>query len=521
MKVLIADDEVTSRLLLEETLQEWGYDTCSAADGLEAKQIMEGEQPPRLAILDWMMPGMDGPELCRFMRESTNAHYTYTILLTSKSEKKDVILGMDSGADAFLTKPVDLDELRSRLAAGKRILEHQSQMSTLLPAVKTRVKPQGEVRTVSAVDSETTSRLLKSSTDLTRDSGLALAPRAQFGGTTVPILGKILILNKIGEGGMGAVYRGYNPRLQREVAVKVLSATLFREQTAAAARFYREAQIASLVRSEHLISVTDVDQENGLIYLVMELVDGKTATDCLKKSLIVDGALGIAEAVALDICIAVCRGLAAAHAGGIVHRDVKPDNILIPFDGARKGLDYAGAKLADLGIAREESAVMGITETNASLGTAGYMAPEQICNAKTAGKPADIFGLGATMYVLLCGWAPFTGNSAFDVFTETINRPHKPVQVWRSDVSPTTAAIIDACLAKRPEDRYADAGALLEDLIYCRRLLDTRGPVVVSGSSNVALPRVIERPQSSAAGQFDAWGFPVGAEPKAASTATN
>ena len=235
MKVLIADDEATSRLLLEETLQEWGYETFSAADGLEAKQIMEGEKPPRLAILDWMMPGMDGPELCRCMRESTKAQYTYTILLTSKSEKKDVILGMDSGADAFLTKPVDMDELRSRLAAGKRMLEHQAQMSTQLPAVKTRIKAPAEMPIVTGVDAQTTARLLKAATDLTRDSVLALAPRAQFGERTVPVLGKILILTKMGEGGMGAVYRGFNPRMQREVAVKVLSATLFREQAAAAA----------------------------------------------------------------------------------------------------------------------------------------------------------------------------------------------------------------------------------------------------------------------------------------------
>src|SRR4051794_18112931 len=124
MKILVADDGITSRLLLEENLQEWGYEVRSASDGNEARDIMESENPPRLAILDWMMPGMDGPELCRSIRESVKAQYTYTILLTSKAEKKDVILGMDSGADAFLTKPVDLEELKSRLAAGKRILQH-------------------------------------------------------------------------------------------------------------------------------------------------------------------------------------------------------------------------------------------------------------------------------------------------------------------------------------------------------------------------------------------------------------
>src|SRR6185436_8327427 len=117
MKVLIADDEITSRIVLEETLQEWGYKTQSAGDGLEAFKLMQDERAPRLLILDWMMPGMDGTELCRRLRESNQSQYVYIILLTSKNEKKDVILGMDSGADAFLTKPVDFDELKSRLAA--------------------------------------------------------------------------------------------------------------------------------------------------------------------------------------------------------------------------------------------------------------------------------------------------------------------------------------------------------------------------------------------------------------------
>src|SRR5690242_19814272 len=99
MKVLIADDEITSRIVLEETVKEWGYETVSAGDGVEAFKLMQNEGAPRLLILDWMMPGMDGPELCRRLRESNQSQYVYIFLLTSKNEKKDVLLGMDSGAD--------------------------------------------------------------------------------------------------------------------------------------------------------------------------------------------------------------------------------------------------------------------------------------------------------------------------------------------------------------------------------------------------------------------------------------
>ena len=494
MKVLIADDEATSRILMEETLLEWGYEPVCAADGLEAKAILEQPDAPNFAILDWMMPGMDGPELCRWLRETQSSQYMYIILLTSKGERKDVILGMDAGADAFLIKPVDLEELKIRLAAGKRILEHQSRLAVekLQP---TRIQPRGETSITSMIDSAGLEAIVHSAQDLRHDALLAFASRRQIGTHSIPTLGKILILNKIGEGGMGAVYRGYNPRIQRMVAVKVLSSTLFRQNVDAAARFYREAQIAALVKSDHLVSVSDVDQENGVVYLIMELVEGKTATDCLKHKLMLSGDQALSEEIALDMCIGATKGLAAAHAGGIVHRDVKPDNILIPYNEARTELDFAAAKLADLGIARHELSNSGLTEEHQALGTAGFMAPEQIQDARSAGKAADVFGLGATLYVLLCGRTPFMGASSFDVFNATIQKPHKPVQSWRPDASPTVAAIVDACLAKNPAERYADGSALLEDLIYCRRLLETRKPS--SPRSSVMLPRVIEQPPSN------------------------
>jgi serine/threonine-protein kinase len=469
MKVLIADDEITSRIVLEETLQEWGYKTQSAGDGLEAFKLMQDERAPRLLILDWMMPGMDGTELCRRLRESNQSQYVYIILLTSKNEKKDVILGMDSGADAFLTKPVDFDELKSRLAAEKRILAHQSRITTSALDKPTKLLPAIAVSVCESVI-ELPARLQEKLTDLSKDSILGLVPRKRVGSNVLPILGKMLLLRKLGEGGMGAVYHGYNPRMQKEVAVKVLSTSRFRDRADSTARFYREAQIASLVKSDHLVAVTDVDQEQGVIYLVMELVNGISAVDYLEQEIRANRN-GLAESTALDICIAAAKGLAAAHANGIVHRDVKPDNILIPYD-SEKGEQFKNAKIADLGIARHETNSEGLTETNVALGTAGFMSPEQICDAKHAGKAADVFGLGATLYSLLTARAPFTGPSSFVIFANTINKPHMPIAGWRPDVSSGTVSIIETCLAKQSSERYLDCSALLEDLEYCRNMLD-------------------------------------------------
>ena len=125
MKVLIAEDEPVSRLLLERFLQQWGYEVVSASDGDEAWWILQREDAPHLAILDWMMPGMDGATICREVRKRNGQPYTYLVLLTAKAQKQDVVEGLEAGADDYLTKPFDANELRVRLRAGRRILDLQ------------------------------------------------------------------------------------------------------------------------------------------------------------------------------------------------------------------------------------------------------------------------------------------------------------------------------------------------------------------------------------------------------------
>ena len=136
MKILIADDSLLSRRLLEETLRSWSYDVVTASDGARAWQILSEPEAPVIAILDWMMPGHTGPELCRLVREKNTEPYTYIILLTSRNEKDDVVAGLDSGADDYLTKPFDRHELQVRLRAGKRIVELQQQLLTAREALR-------------------------------------------------------------------------------------------------------------------------------------------------------------------------------------------------------------------------------------------------------------------------------------------------------------------------------------------------------------------------------------------------
>jgi two-component system cell cycle response regulator len=136
MRILIADDSLVSRHLLEATLRNWGYEVIVACDGTEAWKVLERDDAPNLAILDWMMPGQTGPEVCRLVRHKAKEPYTYILLLTSRSLKEDVVEGMDSGADDYLTKPFDQHELKVRLRAGTRIVDLQSQLLATREALR-------------------------------------------------------------------------------------------------------------------------------------------------------------------------------------------------------------------------------------------------------------------------------------------------------------------------------------------------------------------------------------------------
>ncbi len=143
MKALIAEDEAVSRHLLEVTLRKWGYDVVVASDGAEAWRLLQGDDAPELAILDWMMPGMDGPEVCRMVRELPQTLPTYIILLTARQSKDDIVQGLEAGADDYIAKPFDREELRARVQGGVRVVELQRSLAARVRELEealTRVK---------------------------------------------------------------------------------------------------------------------------------------------------------------------------------------------------------------------------------------------------------------------------------------------------------------------------------------------------------------------------------------------
>ena len=301
------------------------------------------------------------------------------------------------------------------------------------------------------------------------------ARRVIWDSVSCPSLGGIPLLAKLGEGGMGAVYFGVHPRLSNAVAVKVLPDHLAEKDPTLVDRFVREAQIAANVRSPHLVHVIDVNQDAGLYFLVMEYVCGQTGAKLLAQ-LRKTGQTGLTQVQAIDTCIAAAVGLKAAHNFGVIHRDIKPDNIIIPYSrqvtpgapGEPNELTFSAAKLMDLGLARVQSSGEGLTVAQSTMGTPGYMAPEQSMDAKTADQRSDVFSMGATLYALLAGRSPFQRESQMKTLFATVHEAPTPLSNHRTDVHPRIVEVLERSMAKDPSMRYPGIDAFLTELCMAR-----------------------------------------------------
>jgi serine/threonine-protein kinase len=262
-------------------------------------------------------------------------------------------------------------------------------------------------------------------------------------------LGPYEIVGLIGAGGMGEVYRARDPRLGREIAVKVLPAAfnLDRERER---RFEREARAAAALNHPNILAVYDIGTDDGRTYVVSELLRGETLRSRLSA-----GALSPRKTV--EYAIQIAHGLAAAHDAGIVHRDLKPENLFITSDGHVKILDFGLAKPSAAALAGDARSQMPTvtfdTGVGVVLGTVGYMAPEQVTEQPTDHR-ADIFALGAICYEMLAGRRAFGRPSAAETMTAILKEDPPDLAVVRSDVPPALQQIVRHCLEKRPGERF-------------------------------------------------------------------
>ena len=254
---------------------------------------------------------------------------------------------------------------------------------------------------------------------------------------------------------MGVVHRAVDTRLGRTVAIK----TLLAEATADAdriRRFVQEARAASSLNHPNIVTIYDIDEQDGTTFIVMELVDGTPLDRMI-------GGNPLPVDQALDYAAQVASALEAAHASGITHRDIKPANIMITRDGRAKVLDFGLAKLTERDA---EAATRTTLRTGPGivLGTAAYMSPEQ-AEGRPVNAQSDVFSLGAVLYEMLAGRRPFTGNSDLAVITAILRDQPLPLRSVRAAIPAAVQTIVERCLAKDPAERYADAGALRADLV--------------------------------------------------------
>jgi serine/threonine protein kinase/tetratricopeptide (TPR) repeat protein len=262
-------------------------------------------------------------------------------------------------------------------------------------------------------------------------------------------LGPYRVLEKLGEGGMGEVYRARDARLGRDVAIKVLPAE-FAADPDRLRRFGQEARAASALSHPNILVVHDIGSHEGAPYLVTELLEGGTLRARLGR-----GVLSPAEAV--ELAVQVASGLSAAHEKGITHRDVKPENLFVTRDGHVKILDFGLAKLLrPTGEITADSTVAGATEPGMVMGTVAYMSPEQV-RGQAVDHRSDIFSLGCVLYEMLGGERPFAGETAADTLAAILTRDPPPLTDSRPDLPPALEKVVLRCLEKRPEERFDTA----------------------------------------------------------------
>src|SRR3954449_12003134 len=268
----------------------------------------------------------------------------------------------------------------------------------------------------------------------------------------MPLIGTLIseryrLEEKIRSGGMSSVYRAFDPTLERWVAIKLMHRDISSDPDQLE-RFRREARAVASLNHPHIVTVIDAGEDDGAPYIVFEYVEGETLKDRIRRL----GRLPVAEAVAYAVEIG--RALECAHEHLLVHRDVKPQNVLIDADGR--------AKVTDFGIARSLEA-QGLTATGRVLGTTDYVSPEQALGHEVTAQ-SDIYSLGIVLYEMLTGEVPFQADTQVAVAMKHVREPLPDVQRRRPEVSAALAAVVDRATAKETERRYATVTEMLHDL---------------------------------------------------------
>jgi CheY-like chemotaxis protein len=479
--LLVVDDDEENREVLRRRLEREGYHTECAEDGRRALERIAAE-PFDLVLLDVLMPELDGYQVLARLKDTPATRDIPVIVISALDDMASVVRCIERGAEDYLTKPFDPVLLRARISASlekKRLrdleVEYIGQVGRVIEAA-TAIE-QGSYRSGALADLGTRDdalgrlarvfdgmaaevhareeRLRTRLRELRADIGIARTsqemPANLDGGalqTGASFGGRYQILGSIGRGGLGAVYRAHDRELDEEVAIKTLRPELVADPTVVE-RFKTEIRLARRISHPNVVRTHDFGEWGGVYYLTMEYVEGITVRELIERR----GPLHAPSALAIATQLA--DSLVVAHAQGVIHRDIKPQNLL---------LDQAGVlKVMDFGVARLAERTSTLTEAGLVVGTPAYMPPEQLLS-ETVDARSDLYAVGVVLFECVTGRLPFEATTPVALIAKLLSQePVAPLEITPG-LPPALSALIVKLLAKRPEDRLQTAAELAAQL---------------------------------------------------------
>lgn len=473
-RILIADDLEDNRAVLERRLRRQGHSVESAEGGRAALAWLARERFD-LVLLDVMMPDLDGLAVLEQMKADAATRDIPVIMISALDDVASVVRCIERGAEDHLSKPFDPVLLRARISAcleKKRLRDGElaylravGQVIQAATAVEAGSYETGVLADIGQRDDElgrlarvfdgmvnqvraretrltdqvsALRREIEEAKHSTREQTTHEAPDLPTGGL---FAGRFEILEEVGAGGMGMVYRAIDRQLGEQVALKTLRPELIRDPSVTE-RFKTEIRVARHISNKHVVRTHDIGEHDGVFFLTMEYVEGMTVRELLDTR----GRLGVAPTLAIATQLA--HSLIAAHEQGVIHRDIKPQNLLLDAAGVLKVMDFGVARLAARGA--------GLTEAGMLVGTPAYMAPEQMLSEEFDHR-VDLYATGVVLYECLTGRLPFDAPSAVALIAKVLHQmPISPAEL-NAEVPSALSTLVLRLLAKEPDQRPAHA----------------------------------------------------------------